>query len=63
MNRGRMNGKRKKKREANGKFAATVRDHVNTVPTVQELTGTMRVLLDNTVPGGVRYEHTPGKVP
>jgi hypothetical protein len=60
MNRGRMNGKRKKKRDARKR---TPQD-VNRLPAFPEqLTGTVRVMLDNTVPGGVRYEHTPGKVP
>ena len=47
MNRGRQNGKRHKK------------THPQPVAVPVQLTGTHRVMLDNTVPGGVRLEHTP----
>lgn len=60
MNRGRQNGKRHKKREAKGGFAATKSDHIVVPPLPEQPTGTVRVMNDNTVPGGYRLEHTPG---
>jgi hypothetical protein len=61
MNRGRHNGKRHAKRKDKGGFAAT-RHEVSRVERVaDQVTGTNRVVLDNTVPGGYRYEHTPGR--
>lgn len=63
MNRGRQNGKRHTKRKGKGGFAATKRDRLAVSPLPEQLTGTLRVMLDNTIPGGVRYEHTPGVRP
>jgi hypothetical protein len=60
MNRGRQNGKRHAKRKAKGGFVVTPTDRVVEHP--PEWTGTTRVVLDNTVPGGVRLEHQPAGV-
>lgn len=57
MNRGRQNGKRHTKKKAKGGFAATKRDHIVVVPPLPEQpTGAVRVMNDNTVPGGYRLE-------
>ena len=61
MNRGRQNGKRHSKKKVQGGFAATKRDRLApdaplVAPLPEQPTGTVRVMNDNTVPGGYRLE-------
>lgn len=56
MNRGRQNGKRHTKKKAKGGFAATKRDRLAVPPLPPQPTGAVRVMNDNTVPGGWRLE-------
>jgi hypothetical protein len=66
MNRGRQNGKRHAKGKRTVKHAATRVELVRAATVADQLdqrTGTNTVVLDNTVPGGIRLEHTPGRTP
>jgi hypothetical protein len=56
MNRGRQNGKRHTKKKVQGGFAATKRDRLAVSPLPEQPTGAVRVMNDNTVPGGYRLE-------
>ena len=57
MSKGRVRGKRAKQQPAKAGRDAAIAAQV--LDAVRELTGTMTVELDNTVPGGVRWRHDP----